>query len=165
MSKKNHEDDVAFIKALAEMLNENDLTELQVKREYGEADSLNVRVSRRQDTAVAAPAPAIAVAAPAAAPAAPAAQTESASDPVEDPADHPGAVSSPMVGTVYMQAEPGAPSFVSVGQQVSEGDTLLIIEAMKTMNHIPATRAGTVKRILVDDGATVEYGSPLMIIE
>ncbi|WP_306121213.1 biotin/lipoyl-containing protein, partial [Roseovarius sp. MMSF_3359] len=108
---------------------------------------------------------------PAAAPAptaaaAPAASAESkAADPVEDPADHPGAVSSPMVGTVYMQAEPGAPAFVSVGQQVSEGDTLLIIEAMKTMNHIPATRGGTVKRILVDDGATVEYGSPLMIIE
>ena len=168
MSKKTHQDDVAFIKALAEMLNENDLTELQVKREYGDADSLNVRVSRKQEMTVAA---APAVMAPAAAPApaaaaAPAASAESkAADPVEDPADHPGAVSSPMVGTVYMQAEPGAPAFVSVGQQVSEGDTLLIIEAMKTMNHIPATRGGTVKRILVDDGATVEYGSPLMIIE
>ena len=84
--------------------------------------------------------------------------------PVEDPASHPGAVTSPMVGTVYMQAEPGAPSFVSVGQQVAEGDTLLIIEAMKTMNHIPAPRAGTV-RILIEDGAAVEYGAPLMIIE
>ena len=165
MSKKTHEDDVAFIKALAEMLNENDLTELQVKREYGDADSLNVRVSRRQEVSVAAPA---AVMAPAAAPApGPAAAAPASKDaaPSEDPADHPGAVKSPMVGTVYMQAEPGAPSFVSVGQQVSEGDTLLIIEAMKTMNHIPATRGGTVKRILVDDGATVEYGSPLMIIE
>ncbi|MEO3416439.1 acetyl-CoA carboxylase biotin carboxyl carrier protein [Roseovarius sp. CAU 1744] len=165
MSKKTHEDDVAFIKALAEMLNENDLTELQVKREYGDADSLNVRVSRRQEVSVAAPA---AVMAPAAAPApAPAAAAPASKDaaPSEDPADHPGAVKSPMVGTVYMQAEPGAPAFVSVGQQVSEGDTLLIIEAMKTMNHIPATRGGTVKRILVDDGATVEYGSPLMIIE
>ncbi len=165
MSKKNHEDDVAFIKALAEMLNENDLTELQVKREYGDADSLNVRVSRRQEAVAAAPASVVAAPAVAApAPAAPA-PAESDAAPVEDPADHPGAVKSPMVGTVYMQAEPGAPSFVSVGQQVSEGDTLLIIEAMKTMNHIPATRSGTVKRILVDDGATVEYGSPLMIIE
>ncbi|VVT24545.1 acetyl CoA carboxylase, BCCP subunit (fragment) [Roseovarius sp. EC-HK134] len=70
-----------------------------------------------------------------------------------------------MVGTVYMQAEPGAPAFVSVGTQVSEGDTLLIIEAMKTMNHIPAPRGGTVKRILIEDGAAVEYGAPLMIIE
>lgn len=165
MSKKNHEDDVAFIKALAEMLNENDLTELQVKREYGDADSLNVRVSRRQEvtTTVAAPVTAAPVAAaPAPAAAAPA---DAGAGPAEDPADHPGAVKSPMVGTVYMQAEPGAPSFVSAGQQVSEGDTLLIIEAMKTMNHIPAPRSGTVKRILVDDGATVEYGSPLMIIE
>jgi acetyl-CoA carboxylase biotin carboxyl carrier protein len=69
------------------------------------------------------------------------------------------------VGTVYMQAEPGAPAFVSVGAQVKEGDTLLIIEAMKTMNHIPAPKGGTVKRILVEDGAAVEYGAPLMIIE
>lgn len=168
MSKKTHQDDVAFIKALAEMLNENDLTELQVKREYGDADSLNVRVSRKQEmTVTAAPAAMAPATAPApVAAAAPAASAEArAAEPIEDPADHPGAVSSPMVGTVYMQAEPGAPAFVSVGQQVSEGDTLLIIEAMKTMNHIPATRGGTVKRILVDDGATVEYGSPLMIIE
>ncbi|GAW33183.1 biotin carboxyl carrier protein of acetyl-CoA carboxylase [Roseovarius sp. A-2] len=161
MSNKSHESDVAFIKALAELLNENDLTELSVKREYGEDDTLNVRVSRRGEAVTtqmsAAPAPA---AAPAAAPhaAAPAA-------PAEDPASHPGAVTSPMVGTVYVQAEPGAPAFVSVGQQVAEGDTLLIIEAMKTMNHIPAPRAGTVMRILIEDGAAVEYGAPLMIIE
>ena len=83
----------------------------------------------------------------------------------EDPASHPGAVTSPMVGTVYMQAEPGAPSFIGVGDTVSEGDTLLIVEAMKTMNHIPAPRAGTVKRILVEDGAAVEYGTPLVILE
>ena len=82
-----------------------------------------------------------------------------------DPADHPGAVVSPMVGTVYMQAEPGSPAFISVGASVAEGDTLLIVEAMKTMNHIPAPRAGTVKRILVDDGAAVEFGAPLVILE
>jgi acetyl-CoA carboxylase biotin carboxyl carrier protein len=159
MSNKSHESDVAFIKALAELLNENDLTELSVKREYGEDDTLHVRVSRKGEavTYAAAPAP-VAHAAPAAAAAAAAA-------PAEDPASHPGAVTSPMVGTVYMQAEPGAPSFVSVGAQVAEGDTLLIIEAMKTMNHIPAPRAGTVKRILIEDGAAVEYGAPLMIIE
>ena len=163
MSKNTHETDVAFIKALAEVLQENDLTELEVKREYGEDDSLNVRVSRAAPAVTyAAPAPTAAPApAPAAAPAAPAAAAELP----EDPAAHPGAVTSPMVGTVYMQPEPGAPSFISVGAQVKEGDTLLIVEAMKTMNHIPAPRAGTVKRILVEDGAPVEYGAPLVILE
>ncbi len=163
MSNKTHESDVAFIKALAELLNENDLTELSVKREYGEDDTLTVRVSRRGEivTTQVAAAPVAAAPVAAAAPAAAAA----ANAPAEDPASHPGAVTSPMVGTVYTQAEPGVPAFVSVGTQVSEGDTLLIIEAMKTMNHIPAPRAGTVKRILIEDGAAVEYGAPLMIIE
>lgn len=163
MSNKTHESDVAFIRALAELLNENELTELSVKREYGQDDTLNVRVSRRVET-VAAPVQAAPAAAPSAVHASPAAAAAPA-QPSEDPASHPGAVTSPMVGTIYMQAEPGAPAFVSVGQQVSEGDTLLIIEAMKTMNHIPAPRAGTVRRILVEDGAAVEYGAPLMIIE
>jgi acetyl-CoA carboxylase biotin carboxyl carrier protein len=166
MAKPTHDADVSFIKALAELLNDNDLTELQVKREYGENDSLNVRVSRRQEVAaqIAMPAPAP-MSANAAAPAPAAVSTTEAAAAVDDPADHPGAVTSPMVGTVYMQAEPGAPSFVNVGDKVSEGDTLLIVEAMKTMNHIPAPRGGTIKRILIEDGAAVEYGSPLMIIE
>ncbi|WP_299041069.1 acetyl-CoA carboxylase biotin carboxyl carrier protein [uncultured Tateyamaria sp.] len=165
MTKSNHDADVAFIQALAELLRENDLTELQVKREYGEDDSLNVRVSRQtaqQIVTQVAAAPAAAAPAPAAPAAAPAADAAEASS---DPASDPGAVTSPMVGTVYMQAEPGAPSFIKVGQQVSEGDTLLIVEAMKTMNHIPAPRAGTVKRILVEDGAAVEFGAPLVILE
>ena len=154
----SHDSDVSFIRALAELLRANDLTELQVKRDYGENDSLNVRVSRQmqvvQQVAVAAPAAAMSMAAPAAA------------APVNgDPAAHPGAVTSPMVGTVYLSGEPGAAPFVSVGQTVKEGDTLLIIEAMKTMNQIPAPRAGTVKRIVVEDGAAAEYGAPLMIIE
>jgi len=168
MSNETHESDVAFIRALAELLNENDLTELSVKREYGQDDTLNVRVSRRGEivtTQVSSAPAAPAAAAPPAAPVAAAVSPAEAAEPVEDPASHPGAVTSPMVGTVYMQAEPGAPSFVSVGQQVEEGDTLLIIEAMKTMNHIPAPRAGTVRRILIEDGAAVEYGAPLMIIE
>ncbi len=163
MSKTtSHDSDVTFIKALAELLRENDLTELQVKRDYGDNDSLNVRVSRQTQMAqqVTVAAPTAAAPAPVAAvPAAPAAEASA------DPADLPGAVTSPMVGTVYMQGEPGAPAFVSVGQQVKEGDTLLIIEAMKTMNQIPAPRAGTVKRILVEDGGPVEYGAPLMVIE
>ncbi len=160
MSNDRHDADVAFIKALAELLRENDLTELRVKRDFGEDDSLDVLVSRSQP---AAPAPAAAPAPVAAAPAAPAPATEP--EMPEDPAAHPGAVTSPMVGTVYMQPEPGAPSFIAVGTTVAEGDTLLIVEAMKTMNHIPAPRAGTVKRILVEDGAPVEYGAPLVILE
>jgi len=165
MAKASHDGDVAFIKALAELLRENDLTELEVKREYAEDDSLNVRVSRAAPI-VAAPAP-VQVAAPAAAPAAAAAPAVAApaAEASDDPAAHPGAVTSPMVGTCYLQPEPGAPSFASVGQQVKEGDTILIIEAMKTMNQIPAPKSGTVKRILVEDGSPVEFGAPLMIIE
>ncbi|MDW3181881.1 acetyl-CoA carboxylase biotin carboxyl carrier protein [Roseobacter sp.] len=163
MTKKNHDADVAFIQALAELLRENDLTELQVKRDYGADDSLNVRVSRHLQQAQ----PVVSqIAAPAPAAAAPEASAPAASAPGgEDPANHPGAVTSPMVGTVYMQAEPGAPAFISVGASVDEGDTLLIVEAMKTMNHIPAPRAGTVKRIIVEDGAAVEFGTPLVILE
>ena len=161
MSKQTTDTDVAFISALAELLNKNDLTELSVKREYGEDDSLEVRVVKQATvvTVAAAPAPVLhhaapVAAAPAAAPAAP-----------EDPAQHPGAVTSPMVGTVYLAAAPGASPFVTVGAQVTEGQTVLIIEAMKTMNHIPAPRSGTVRRILVEDGHPVEYGAPLMIVE
>ncbi len=163
MTKNNRDQDVEFIQALAELLRENDLTELEVRREYGEDDSLDVRVSRATTVVqAAAPAP-VAAAAPVAAPAAPAAPAAAA--PQEDPASHPGAVTSPMVGTVYMQAEPGAAPFISVGATVKEGDTLLIVEAMKTMNQIPSPKSGTVKRILVEDGAAVEYGAPLVIIE
>ena len=162
MTKKtSHDSDVSFIASLAELLRDNDLTELQVKRDYGENDSLNVRVSRQTKTIVqAAAAPVAMAAAPAAAAAVPAAAEAS-----NDPAAHPGVVPSPMVGTIYMAAEPGAAAFVSVGTTVAEGDTILIIEAMKTMNHIPAPKAGTIKRILVEDGGAVEYGAPLVIIE
>ena len=159
MSKQSTDADVAFIAALAELLNKNELTEISVKREYGEDDSLDVKVIKQANVVqMAAPAPTYAAPAAAApAPAAPAA--------VEDPAKHPGAVASPMVGTCYLAAEPGATPFVTVGAVVTEGQTVLIIEAMKTMNHIPAPRAGTVKRILVSDGTAVEFGAPLMIIE
>ena len=165
MTKTPHESDVAFIQALAELLNESNLAELSVKREYGEHDSLNVRVSK-----YAAPAPVQHIApAAAAAPVGPASATAPAAAPSAapsgDPASHPGVVPSPMVGTVDLSAEPGAPAFVAVGDQVKEGQTVLIVEAMKTMNHIPSPRAGTVKRILVEDGSPVEYGAPLLIIE
>ena len=169
MTQTPHESDVAFIQALAELLNKNDLAELNVKREYGENDSLNVKVSKYAAPAAApiyhaapahTPAPAHAPA-PTAVPAASAPAAAAGGD----PASHPGAVTSPMVGTAYLAAEPGADPFVSVGAQVKEGQTVLIIEAMKTMNHIPAPRAGTVKRILVEDGTPVEFGAPLLIIE
>ncbi|MBF9049577.1 acetyl-CoA carboxylase biotin carboxyl carrier protein [Roseobacter sp. HKCCD9010] len=165
MTKNTRDGDVAFIKALAELLNENDLTELQVKRDYGEADSLNVRVSRQKQVvqAVTAAAPVAAPVPQAAAPAAPA--DAAAPAPATDPAQDPNAVTSPMVGTAYLQPEPGTPAFVSVGDKVAEGQTLMIVEAMKTMNQIPSPKSGTVKRILVEDGAPVEFGAPLMIIE
>ena len=160
MTQNTRDADVAFIQALAEVLRENDLTEVKVKREYGEDDSLDVRVSRQQPQQVMAAAVAAPVAATPIA-AAPAAASAASADPASDP----GAVTSPMVGTIYLAAEPGAPAFVSVGTVVAEGDTLLIVEAMKTMNHIPAPRAGKVTRILVDDGSAVEFGSPLVILE
>ena len=157
-----------FIRSLAELLRENDLSELQVKRDYADESSLNVRVSRvapvqapvAVPVAAAPPAAAPTPATPAAAPTAAAAD-----DAPEDPAAHPGAVTSPMVGTAYLAPEPGADDFVKVGDKVSEGQTLLIVEAMKTMNQIPAPNGGTVKRVLIEDGAPVEFGAPLMIIE
>ncbi|WP_273524165.1 acetyl-CoA carboxylase biotin carboxyl carrier protein [Rhodosalinus sediminis] len=161
MTTHPHDDDVAFIRALAEVLRDSELSEISVARQRGEEDRLDVTLSRAPATPPPPPAAPAALAPPAAAPA-PAPEAPAAP---EDPAAHPGAVTSPMVGTVYLQPEPGAASFVSVGTPVSEGDTLLIVEAMKTMNHIPAPRAGTVKRILVEDGAAVEYGAPLVIIE
>lgn len=162
MTDKTHDSDVAFIRALAELLRENDLTELQVKRDYGEDDSLNVRVSRMNPVIQAAP---VAQAAPIAPAPVSAASAAPAATSGEDPAAHPGVVTSPMVGTIYLQPEPGAPAFIAVGAQVAEGDTLLIVEAMKTLNHIPSPRAGTVKRIMVEDGTPVEYGAPLVIVE
>ena len=162
---RTSESDVAFIQALAELLNRNELTELSVKREYSENDRLTVSLSKQGKQiiqTVAAAAPLAAAHAPVAAPAALAAPAAAAG---EDPASLPGIVTSPMVGTAYLAAEPGASAFVTIGQQVKEGDTLMIVEAMKTMNHIPSPRSGTVKRILVDDGSPVEFGAPLMVVE
>ncbi len=157
--------DVAFIRALAELLNENDLTELRVKRDYAEDDSLDVRVVRAAPAHAAAAAPTHAPAPATALPAPQAPSATPAAAPPDDPASHPGAVTSPMVGTAYLSAEPGGTAFVKTGDPVSEGQTLLIIEAMKTMNHIPAPHSGTVRRVLIEDGAPVEFGAPLMIVE
>jgi acetyl-CoA carboxylase biotin carboxyl carrier protein len=158
MTKNTQDSDVAFIEALAALLKGNDLTEIEVTRSSGDDNMLNVRVCRQITAAPMQPMQHMVAAAPQvlAAPAAPVSN---------DPSSLPGVVASPMVGTVYLQAEPGTPAFATVGAQVAEGQTILIIEAMKTMNQIPAPRAGTVKRILVEDGRPVEYGAPLMIIE
>ena len=165
MSNKDYKQDVDFIGALSAMLREHDLTEIEVRREFGEDNSLDVRVARQSviaaPAAAAAPAPAPATPQAPATPSAPAAPAPASDDPAQDP----GAVTSPMVGTAYLQPEPGSPAFVSVGDKVTEGQTLLIIEAMKTMNQIPSPRAGTVKRILVEDGSPVEFGAPLLILE
>ena len=142
-----------LVRQLAELLNQNDLTEIEV-----EDGDRKIVVKRNVTIAAAAPAAAPAPApAAAAAPSAPAASTP--------PASHPGAVKSPMVGTVFLAAEPGAKPFVSPGARVKEGDTLLIIEAMKVMNPIVAPRAGTVAQVLVIDAQPVEYDQPLVILE
>jgi len=138
-----------LVRQLAELLNENDLTEIEV--EDGDR-----KIVVKRSPAVAAPAPAPAAAA------APPSSPAPASSP---PASHPGAVKSPMVGTVFLAGEPGARPFVSPGQKVKEGDTLLIIEAMKVMNPIVAPRVGTVAQVLVVDAQPVEYDQPLVIIE
>ncbi|MBV1694437.1 MAG: acetyl-CoA carboxylase biotin carboxyl carrier protein [Hyphomicrobiales bacterium] len=143
-----------MIRELAELLNETGLTEIEIEKE-----GLRLRVARQITMSAALSAPAASVAAPAAlgAPAAAAAPA--------DVASHPGVVKSPMVGTAYRSPEPGAAPFVDVGTRVSQGQTVLIIEAMKTMNHIPAPRAGTIAQVLVDNGQPVEFGEPLVVIE
>jgi acetyl-CoA carboxylase biotin carboxyl carrier protein len=145
-------DDSALIRELALLLDETSLTEIEIERA-----GLRVRVARNVSIAAALPA-AVPMAASAIA-AAPAAA------PLADLSKHPGVVPSPMVGTAYWAPEPGAKPFIEVGSKVSAGQTLLIIEAMKTMNQIPSPRAGTVTQILVEDGQPVEFGEPLVIIE
>jgi acetyl-CoA carboxylase biotin carboxyl carrier protein len=144
-----------LIRELATLLNDTGLTEIEIERE-----GLRVRVARAPATQVAM----VGGAAHAAASPVVASPTPVAVVAV-DPAKHPGVVPSPMVGTAYRSPEPGAKPFVDVGSTVKSGDTLLIIEAMKTMNQIPAPRGGTVAQILFDDGQPVEFGESLMIIE
>jgi acetyl-CoA carboxylase biotin carboxyl carrier protein len=150
MPKRKSAVDHDLIRELAKLLDETGLTEIEFERN-GE----RVRVARRAKRATA---PAAAAAVPSAARA-----TDGAG-----PIDHtgnPGLVTSPMVGTAYLGAEPGARAYVEIGSRVRAGETLLIVEAMKTMNQIPAPRAGTVTQILIEDGQPVEFGEPLMIVE
>ena len=144
-----------LIRELTKLLDETGLTEIEI-----EQDGQRVRVAR---SAIAA-APTSHAASASAPAAAPQAVAESIAAPL-DLSKHPGVVTSPMVGTAYVAPEPGARPFVEVGTKVKAGDTLLIIEAMKTMNQIPAPRAGTVMQILFEDGQPVEFGESLMIIE
>lgn len=149
--------DGALIRELALLLDETSLTEIEIERA-----GLRVRVARNLSIAASVP-----VAAPVAGAHAPAPAVATAPAPAAttDFSKHPGAVPSPMVGTAYWASEPGAKPFIEVGSKVSVGQTLLIIEAMKTMNQIPSPRAGTVTQILVEDGQPVEFGEPLVIIE
>jgi len=148
-------DDSALIRELALLLDETSLTEIEIERA-----GLRVRVARNISIAASMPAN---FPQAASAPAAPIASVAPAA--IADLAKHPGVVPSPMVGTTYSSPEPGAKPFIEVGTKVSVGQTLLIIEAMKTMNQIPSPRAGTVTQILVEDGQPVEFGEPLVIIE
>ncbi len=147
--------DAAAIRELAKILRETDLTEIELV----ESDS-RIRVARQITVQAVAHVPAAASAAgPAPAPLAAVAVPEAEVGP------HPGTVTSPMVGVAYLSSEPGAAPFVTVGARVAQGQTVLLIEAMKTFNQIRAPRAGTVTRILVESGSPVEYGEPLLVIE
>jgi len=154
--------DQALIRAIAELLNEQNLAEIEIERE-----DLRVRVTRSYASSgvqqVMVPAPVAAPAAPA--PTAAAGSAAAIKATADDLASNPGTLTSPMVGTAYLSPEPGRPAFVGVGSKVSEGQTILIIEAMKTMNQIPAHKSGTISRILVTDAAPIEYGQPLAVID
>jgi acetyl-CoA carboxylase biotin carboxyl carrier protein len=143
--------DEGLIRRLSELLEETGLSEI----EY-EAEGQRVRVARNNQAALA-PAGAPMPGAPC--------RPDAADRAAEREAVPTNAVTAPMVGTVYVAAEPGAPPFVSVGDDVEQGQTLVIVEAMKVMNPIPSPRAGTVKRILIQDGQPIEFGEPLMVIE
>lgn len=153
MAKTPKKFDEEAIKQLAKILNDTGLSEI----EY-EAEGHRIRVSKG---AIAAPMHA----APVAAPAAPAAEKVKEEPAPFSPEKHPGAVKSPLVGTAYLAPQPGADPFVKEGDKVSSGDTLMIVEAMKVMNPIRATKSGTVKKIIVEDASPVEYDEPLIIIE
>jgi acetyl-CoA carboxylase biotin carboxyl carrier protein len=150
MSEHKSAIDRELIRELARLLEETGLTEIEIERA-----GLRVRVGRGGAAAPVAP--------PAST--APPAPPPPVMAPATDLAKHPGVVTSPMVGTAYVGPEPGAPPFVDVGSKVLAGDTVMIIEAMKTMNQIPAPHSGTVTRILIEDGQPVEFGEPLLIVE
>ena len=155
--KKTASTDTKLVRELAKILNDTGLTEIEMEK-----GSLKIRVAKgggQVVQAVAAPAPVAAAPAPSQPVAAPAAKTEK-----KDASAHPGAAKSPMVGTVYTRPSPDADSFVKVGDKVKEGDTIVLIEAMKTFNPITATKSGKIEEILVEDAQPVEFGEVLFII-
>ena len=170
-------DDTEFISSLAALLKAHGLAEIEVSRVRGKFDKLNIRVAGRHANSSGAvprlpgpagqqpvahepgPAPLPGLDEPEARP------SPGGSGIDEEIESHPGLVRSPMIGTVYLTVSPEGPQFVEIGQTVSEGDTLVIVEAMKTMNHIPSPRAGTIKRVLVQNSEPVEFGTPIMIID
>ena len=160
MTKKLRNEDLSFIENLIELLKKNDLTNLEISRDEGDDRGISIRLSQQSNIALPIENVNTRIVTNVG-------SSDSNSTPMssENPTLENGAVTSPMVGTCFLQTEPGSPPFVSIGTTVIEGQTLLIIEAMKTMNHIPAPKAGTIKRILIEDGTPVEFGAPLMIIE
>ena len=156
---QNKTSETKLIRELAEILNETDLSEIEMKR-----GDLKIRVSKHSGQMISAVAPTMAPAPIAAAPS-PVAAVAAAAEPAADVSNHPGAVKSPMVGTAYIRPSPDAAPFVSPGDQVSEGDTVLLVEAMKTFNPITASKSGKVTQVLVGDAQPVEFGEPLFIIE
>lgn len=163
---KSSDIDQDLIRAIAELVSEANLAEIEIEK-----DDFRVRVTRsfassapqQVFAAPAAPAPAPAPASPA--PSVASSIAGAPKGPADDLLSNPGTLTSPMVGTAYLAPEPGATAFVTVGQQVKEGQTVVIVEAMKTMNQIPAHKSGKVTSILVEDGQPVEYGEPLVVIE
>ncbi len=160
LTSKAAQVDQDLVKTLAELVNQQNLAEIEI-----EIEGFRVRVTRAYAGAPVAPMPVYAAPQPPVPVGYAAAPQAAPASAVEDLAASPNTLTSPMVGTAYRSPEPGAAAFVEVGAKVSEGQTVLIIEAMKTMNQIPAHRSGTITRILIDDSQPVEYGEPLIVIE
>ena len=164
MTSKGNKNELDLIKELAKLMKESDLSEIEMEQSNKNAESIYVRVSKVNENVISVPSqPQVTT---------PNAQisNNSTAEQIESPTNsnlenHPGILLSPMVGTVYLAPEPEAEPFVKIGDKVTIGQTVLIVEAMKTLNQIPATQGGVIKRILVEDGTPVEFGSPLVIIE
>ena len=164
MTSKGNKNELDLIKELAKLMNESDLSEIEMEQSNKNAESIYVRVSKVNENTISEPSQSQVIT-----PNTQISNTATAEQ-IETPApsnleNHPGILLSPMVGTVYLAPEPEAEPFVKIGDKVSIGQTVLIVEAMKTLNQIPATKVGVIKRILVEDGTPVEFGSPLVIIE
>ena len=161
MNNNEIKNDIAFVKELAEIVQDNQFTEVEVEKHISKEKLIKIKITKEQTSVKAnnripeasiSPTPVKKI-------------VDESLESISDPANHPGTVSSPMVGTIYIAPEPGGKPFVEIGTHVKKGDTLVIIEAMKTLNQIPSTKEGKISRILVEDGTPVEFGSPLVIIE